>query len=96
MSDHEPKLSAELRVLLCQVFTLGYCDQMAGFLVNDNDLIASVDAAPIATLALACIAGAEDEIHANYAENPQQVHDQIYHAGRLAYRQAESLWMQRN
>ena len=93
MSD---KLSPDLRGALLQIFALGYCDQMAGFEVENDDEIDRETASEIEAAALTCIAEREDQIHANYAENPQQVHDQIYHAGRLAYRQAEALWMQRN
>lgn len=94
--EDDPKLTADLRVTLSQVFALGYLDAMAGFEVKEDDLIASEDAAGIEALALAYIELTEDVIHANYIENPQMVHDGMYVAGRLAYSQVERRAIQRN
>ena len=92
----EPKLSPDLRATLLQIFALGYIEQMAGCEVTDDDEIDSETASEIEAAALVCINKAESFIGTNYAENPQQVHNEVYLAGRWAYRQAESLWMQRN
>ena len=69
---------------------------MKGSAVTDEDEIDSETASEIEAAALVCLAEREGGIHANYIENPQQVHNEVYLAGRLAYRQAEALWMQRN
>ena len=96
MNDHEPKLSADLRVKLTQSFTLGFIEAMAGREVQDGDLVAGINPAGIEAAALACIAGAEDIIQATYIENPQAVHAKIYACGRWVYEQV-ALWaIQRN
>ena len=69
---------------------------MAGFQVEDDDEIDSETASEIEAAALVCINKAEVMLGTVYPENPQQVHNEVYLAGRLAYRQAEALWMQRN
>ena len=91
-----PKLDSDLVTTLTQIFALGYIDRMAGFQVPDDYVIAGVDASEITGMALDCIAQGEDMIHANYIENPQQIHDAIYEAGRWAYSVAERQYLQRN
>ena len=69
---------------------------MAGREVTDEDEIDVETAGEIEAAALDCINKAEGFIGSNYIENPNQVHEAIYLAGRQAYHQAESLWMMRN
>ena len=94
--DYTPRLDPDLVTTLTQIFALGYIDQMAGFQVTDDDVIAGVDASEIAGMALDCIAQGEDMIHANYIENPQMCHDAVYDAGRWAYSECERWHIRRN
>ena len=94
--EYEDTISDELRARLCQIFALGYLDQMAGYAVTDEDLIERRDAETIETAALACIAASEAEIMESYPENPQSVHDEVYRAGKAAYAEAALWHMQRN
>ena len=89
-------MNNEVWATLMQAFALGYVEGMAGFQVEDDDVIDSETASEIATAAQDYINKAEDSIGANYIENPGQVHNDLYRAGRQAYLQAESLWMMRN
>ena len=94
--NEEPKLSPELRVQLSQIFLLGFLDAMKGEEVQDGDLVEGLDAAGLERVALACIAGAEDQIQAAYPENPQMVHNRIYALGQSIYGQIERWVLQRN
>ena len=77
-------------------FAIGWLDACTGYLVDEEDFIDGETSLEIRAGALACIAGAEDIIAANYMENPQEVHDAIYQAGQLAYLEAERQAIQRN
>ena len=90
------EISDDLRGLLIQVFALGFLDAMAGFSVEDEDVLVGVDPTAIGAAALACIAKAEDMIAANYIENPSLVHAEVYQVGRLAYSEVERRAIQRN
>ena len=96
-NEHDPALlSDDLRVRLSQVFALGFLDAMAGFEITDDDVLVGIDAGAMEQAALACISSAEGMIHANYIENPQMVHDEVYAAGRLVYGEIERRAIQRN
>ena len=82
-------LDAPLVTTLTCLFALGYIEQMAGRPVEDDDLIAGVDALEIERWALAFIAQAETYIHEQYGENPQLVHNGLYAAGRATYAEQE-------
>ena len=89
-------MNNELRATLLAVFGLGYCDEMAGGPVNEHDEIDMATAHEIEVAGLTCIGKMESFIGTNYAESPEQVHLQLYLAGRGAYHLAASIWMQRN
>ena len=94
--NQEPKLSADLRTQLTQVFAMGYLDELKGSPIIDEDQVDGETVAEIEAAALECLTAREDQIHAIYGENPGRVYDQIFHAGRQAYRRKASAWLQRN
>ena len=94
--NQEPKLSTELQIELGTVFARGYCDEMKGCPMTDDDVIDVETASEIRAAALACLHTEEDSILANYIENPSKIYDQIYHLGRASYRTAAIAWMRRN
>ena len=89
-------MNNEVQATLMGIFAVGYIEQMAGREVTGEDEIDEETAGEIEAAALDCMARAESFITTNAIENPQMVHESIYHAGREAYRQAEALWLQRN
>ena len=84
-------MNNELKATLLQAFALGYIEQMAGREVTDDDKIDSETASEIEAAALAHI----NKVEAKGIENPPP-HNEMYQAGRAAYQQAATLWMQRN
>ena len=79
-----------------QAFSLGYLDAVKGSPVEEDDLVDGETATQISEAALECIDRSATMLKANIIENPEQCHQEIYRAGRLAGQQAEALWMQRN
>ena len=94
--NQEPELLTELHIELGTEFTRGYCDEMKGSPMTDEDEIDMETAIEIKVAALDCIGKMERFIQENYPENPTQVRAEVYQAGHMAYRWAATLWMQRN
>ena len=90
------KLSGDLQIELGTVFAKGFCDEMKGCPMTDEDEIDMETASGIKAAALECLAEREDSIQRVYTENPSRVYDQIYHAGRASYRTAANAWLRRN
>ena len=89
-------MNSDLKATLMGIFAVGWCDEMKGSPVDDDDEIDSESVSEIEAAFLECMARAESFIGSNYIENPQMVHEAVYNAGSEAYRQAAALWMMRN
>ena len=90
------KISQDLQIELGTVFARGFCDEMKGCPMTDDDEIDMETASEIKAAALACLHAEEDSILANYIENPSRIYDRLYHLGRASYRTSAVAWLRRN
>ena len=79
--EHSPTISEELRVALCQVWTLGFLDCMKGEPVTDDDSIPSDMTPHLVKLAEGCIDSAASFIAEVFTENPLTIYQTVYGVG---------------
>ena len=96
LSNDAPRMNHDLQAALYLVFALGYIEQMKGSPAEDEDETDSETAGEIEAAALDYLNREGSDLEIGFVLNPQKLHNEVYHAGRQAYRQAEALWMQRN